>query len=147
MKYYFGYGSNMWVEQMQMRCPHSRKIGTARLDAHRWIITTRGYAGIVKSIENYVLGTLYEISPSDEASLDKYEGVSLGHYRKEQHPVCWDDATQTALVYVDPVATEGSPKPEYMARINAGLGDAHLPDDYVARYIRPFILAQNPNRT
>lgn len=141
MKYYFGYGSNLWVEQMRLRCAHSRKIETARLDGYRWIITTRGYASIVKSDGDYVLGTMYEISAPDEVSLDKYEGVSAGHYRKEQHAVSLDRATKTALVYVDSITEEGSSKTEYIARINAGLADAQLPEDYVTRYIRPFIPA------
>ncbi len=31
---YFGYGSNMWVDQMDRRCPKNKYIGTAVL--HDW---------------------------------------------------------------------------------------------------------------
>ena len=31
---YFGYGSNMWIDQMNRRCPENKYIGTAVL--HDW---------------------------------------------------------------------------------------------------------------
>ena len=135
----FAYGSNMWQAQMRRRCPQSHLLGPAQLHGYRWIITTRGYANIVAHAQGVVMGMLYAISPSDEAALDDFEGVAQGNYRKEMVEVQQGGEVFSALVYVDPIQVEGVPQLEYIARINAALNDAQLPDDYVATVIRPFI--------
>lgn len=35
---YFGYGSNVWLDQMNRRCPENKYIGTAVL--HDWYLST-----------------------------------------------------------------------------------------------------------
>jgi len=138
---YFAYGSNLWRRQMVMRCPGQRAIGAGRLPGWRWIITARGYASIVRSEPDYVLGTAYDLSESDVLSLDRFEGVDQGHYRKERIRVDVEGRSLDCLVYIDPVVEEGSPQEEYIVRINNGIHDAGLATDYVARYLRPFIPA------
>lgn len=139
MKLHFGYGSNMWDAQMRKRCPQSKKVGVARLRSYRWIISTRGYANVVASTADEVEGVLFELSQSDEDSLDRYEGVASGSYRKVDLPVLHDGREVVALVYIDPVTAEGSPEEEYVKRINLGLKDAKLSEGYVTRYVRKFI--------
>jgi cation transport regulator ChaC len=141
MKSYFAYGSNMWDAQMMARCPDSRKLGHARLPGFRWIISTRGYANVVESPEDEVEGVLFEISESDERSLDRHEGVASGKYRKAELSVLHAGQAVNALVYVDPITTEGHARQEYITRINAALGDAGLSDAYIARQVRRFIPA------
>ena len=141
MKTYFAYGSNMWNDQMSKRCPQSKKLGNARLLGYRWIISKRGYANVVKADADAVEGVLFEISDSDERELDRFEGVSSGSYRKENLSVSTNTGHQVALVYVDPIAEEGMAKQEYFKRINAGVSDARLSEDYVERVIRRFIPA------
>jgi len=136
---YFAYGSNLWRQQMTSRCPEHRKTGAGRLNGWHWIITTRGYASIVASKCDYVLGTVYELSESDEQNLDLFEGVSQGNYRKETVMVVVDGQQSSCLVYIDEVTETGQPKTEYIARINNGIRDATFPDEYVTRYLRPFI--------
>jgi gamma-glutamylcyclotransferase len=138
---YFAYGSNLWRQQMTSRCPEHRERGTGSLKGWRWIITTRGYASIVVSKSDYVLGTVYELSEADLLSLDQFEGVSRGNYRKEMISVNVDGRELSCLVYIDPVIEEGAPKDEYIARINSGIKDAGFPDEYITRYIRPFVPA------
>jgi gamma-glutamylcyclotransferase len=140
MNFYFAYGSNMWDRQMGMRCPESKKLGIARLSGYRWIITTRGYANVVESTHDEVQGVLFEISDSDEVSLDKYEGVASGCYDKAKLLVMMGNQKVEALVYLDPIVEQGAPREEYIQRINAGLADAMLSDDYVAQ-VRKFIPA------
>lgn len=142
MRLYFAYGSNMWDAQMKMRCPQSKKVGVARLLGYRWIISKRGYANIVKSMEDEVEGVLFEISATDEVSLDNYEGVSSGSYHKVDLPVLYKEQEKVALVYVDSVTVEGCPQQKYIQRINSGLADAKLSDAYVTRYVRRYIPAQ-----
>ena len=138
---YFGYGSNLWLEQMAFRCPEHRVLGLGRLQGYRWFISSRGYANIAVSADDFVLGLVFEISQSDEKSLDKYEGVHRGLYRKENLPVLIGNESLDCLVYVDPVEEEGRPKAEYIARINKGIRDAKLPLEYVERCIRKYVPA------
>jgi hypothetical protein len=88
-----------------------------------------------------VLGTVYELSEDDERCLDRFEGVENGSYRKEELGVNVNGREVNCLVYIDPVAEEGDPKEEYIARINLGIQDAGLSEEYVTRYLRPFIPA------
>ncbi|MBI3039282.1 gamma-glutamylcyclotransferase [bacterium] len=139
MKYYFAYGSNMWETQIIKRCPDSRKIGIARLSGYRWIISSRGFANVVISNKDAVEGILYEISASDESTLDKCEGVDSGGYGKAMLCVIHKGKEKKALVYIDPTVHEGKPKPEYIERLNSALSDANLSMAYITRYVRNFI--------
>ena len=139
MKLYFAYGSNMSTKQMRERCPNRRLISSGVLLGYRWIISERGYANIIRSALDRVYGVVYEISPFDERELDGYEGVNSGCYRKELLSVEIKGRPQDCLVYVDPTEGEGSPRAEYVDRINQGIADADLPADYVERYIRKFM--------
>lgn len=139
MRLYFAYGSNMWNEQINKRCPDSTKLGIARLAGYRWIISTRGYANVVESLNDEVEGVLFEISESDEQTLDAKEGVGSGGYQKGELTVVLGAKAMVALVYLDPVITEGAPIPEYIERINQGLADAQLSEAYVTRQVRKFI--------
>ncbi len=138
---YFAYGSNLWKQQMRARCPEHVEIGAGRLNGWRWIITRRGYASIVASKGDYVLGAVYELSEPDILNLDRFEGVERGIYSKEFITVEMAGRDVSCLVYIDPVFEEGEPKEEYIARINNGIQDAGFPDEYTVRYLRPFILA------
>jgi hypothetical protein len=141
---YFAYGSNMWLEQMKRRAPDHERIGRATLAGHRWIISTRGVANVVVSDADVVEGTLFRISKADEKSLDNWERVAEGAYGKHDRIVHCDGADHAGvLVYIDPITERGEPNREYIGRINNGLRDAGLSEDYVNKYIRPVI----PERT
>ncbi|MCG6538286.1 MAG: gamma-glutamylcyclotransferase [Syntrophales bacterium LBB04] len=140
-KLYFAYGSNLWLKQMENRCPGHKVKGTGILEDYRWIISKRGYANIVKSISDEVRGVVYELTEADERSLDNCEGVNIGSYRKEMIAVKIDGQVHECLVYVDPVEEEGKPKHEYIDRINKGIVEAKLAVNYVDKYVRKFIPA------
>jgi gamma-glutamylcyclotransferase len=138
---YYAYGSNLWRQQMLARCPDQRVISAGCIHGWRWIVTTRGYASIVESKGDYVLGTVYELSEADVLNLDLFEGVAQGSYHKEIIVVEAEGQEMNCLVYIDPVTVEGQPKEEYISRINNGIEDAKLPVEYVTRYLRSFIPA------
>lgn len=139
MGLYFAYGSNLWLGQMRDRCPDHRIVGHGILSGYRWIISSRGYANIVEATQDEVHGVVYEISESDEENLDKAEGVASGSYRKEWLKVVVNGVATSCLVYRDPTQSEGSPRDEYIRRINLGIEHAELPEDYVKNYIRKFV--------
>ena len=172
---YFGYGSNLWRQQMEQRCPHSEYKGVARLNDYKWLINERGYANVVeiprhksleaeeepslssaKAYEDEVWGLVYTLQPSDEARLDRNEGVPIA-YTKEWL-VCdfWSvedgagPANLTAkpeqvdmLVYINrEQVTPSAPKKEYIYRMNKGIDDAvdeGVPEKYVEKVVRKFI--------
>ena len=138
---YFAYGSNLSISQMDKRCPHNIPLDIGRLNGYRWIISNRGYANVIESENDYVLGRIYKINNTDEASLDKDEGVKLVNsgYDRTTLPIVVDGVSYDCLVYVDPIKEEGPPKDEYVNRINLGLADSEFPTEYVEKYIRPKI--------
>ena len=135
---YFAYGSNLSFAQMKRRCPENTPMGIGILHGYRWIISSRGYANVVKSDLDYVMGRIYKINKQDEDNLDKKEGYNSVHssYEKEILPIIADGISCNCFVYVDPVVQEGPPKNEYIDKINAGLVDSSFPDEYVEKYIR-----------
>jgi AIG2-like family len=122
----------------------------------RWIINRKGYASVIPSSEDRVLGFIYELNPKDETSLDGYEQVNV-NYEKRTLPVQLitspgDGETATtetiqALIYIDFTnTTPDNPKTEYIYRINMAMQDAlkkGIPQSYIDKYIRPFIPAES----
>ncbi|KAF2275662.1 uncharacterized protein EI97DRAFT_443091 [Westerdykella ornata] len=111
---YFGFGSNLWLHQMELRCPTSKYLGLARLSGYKWIINDRGYANVVQvssdtamdgindddnnesRYANVVFGLVYSLLPEDESRLDENEGVPVA-YTKELLPVdFWRSPNGTA---------------------------------------------------
>ena len=90
-RYYIAYGSNLNVQQMQMRCPHAKVVGTATLDG--WELLFKGSkTGSYLTIEECEGGTVpvavWEVAESDEAALDRYEGFPVFYYKKELRLHC-----------------------------------------------------------
>jgi len=124
---------------MNDRCLNNSKIGIGQLSGYRWIISTRGYANVVKSSNDDVWGVIYEISIQDEAKLDGYEGVSTKCYLKENLDILIDRRIKNCLTYVDPITEIGIPSYTYSNTINEGILDSKLPEEYVEKYLRPKI--------
>jgi hypothetical protein len=160
---------------MKTRCPTSQYLGIARLRAYKWIINDRGYANVVpstststpnhqakkKQAHDYkteVYGLVYSLQPSDEARLDKNEGVPVAYTKELLECDFWaSDSTEhkldtskppsekakKMLVYIDRKRTEPStPRQEYVYRMNRGIKDAvrlGVPEGYVSGVMRSFI--------
>ncbi|KAJ4337769.1 hypothetical protein N0V95_008248 [Ascochyta clinopodiicola] len=159
---YFGYGSNLWLHQMAIRCPTSQYLGVARLPHYTWLINDRGYANIVeanetsRSYSDEVYGLVYSLLPEDEKRLDRNEGVPVA-YTKELIPCdFWPSnthekadtslppvETRDMLVYIDRNrTTPDRPREEYVYRMNQGIRDAverGVPEEYVRDVMRKFI--------
>lgn len=99
---YLAYGSNLNIEQMARRCPTARVLGPAKLKEYR--VTFRGMDGsAVMNIEPDAAGVvpvlLWEIEPTDETALDRYEGFPR-LYRKEIVTVTFKSERIKAMVYI-----------------------------------------------
>ena len=85
-RYYIAYGSNLNIPQMMTRCPTARIIGTSEIPDYR-LLYKGSQTGAYLTIEPYEGGSVpvavWEVSPDDEAALDRYEGFPRFYYKKE----------------------------------------------------------------
>lgn len=85
-RYYLAYGSNLNVQQMEMRCPSARMIGTATLENYRLMFKgskTGSYLTIEPEEGCSVPVGVWEVTSRDEFALDRYEGFPTFYYKKE----------------------------------------------------------------
>ena len=107
-KLYLAYGSNLNLEQMAHRCPTAKVVGKAEINNMQLLF--RGpYESAVATIEprkgSAVPILVWEITPEDEAALDRYEGFPF-LYRKENFKVSLDGKKVSGMAYV---MNEGRP--------------------------------------
>jgi gamma-glutamylcyclotransferase len=136
---------------MARRCPESKFVGLGILRGWKWFINNRRYANVVRSSDDIVYGLVYEISLSDEASLDRSEGVPWAYIKQTMEIELQlvdngEDRVVQGLVYVDEKRVEeGEPWEEYVYRMNMGINDAAargLPKWYIDKYMRRAIPAE-----
>jgi gamma-glutamylcyclotransferase (GGCT)/AIG2-like uncharacterized protein YtfP len=143
MPLYFAYGANMDVAAMAKRCPASRPLGLARLPRHRWIISTDGYANVLRDPRREVHGMLWELALADVPVLDRFEDVPR-LYRKVTQPVIAAAGIRRALVYIGRASEAGRPRAGYLddvirAAESAGLPTAHIAEMRLYGSSRPAI--------
>lgn len=101
-KLYLAYGSNLNLKQMANRCPTAKVLGASQINDHR-LLFRGAHAGAVATIEPFKGGNVpvlvWEITPVDEAALDRYEGWPF-LYRKETIKVKLGGKTVKAMVYI-----------------------------------------------
>lgn len=135
---YAAYGSNMDPEQMLERCPHSPAAGTGWLAD--WRLTFGGeelgwdgaLAMIVPDPGHHVFVALYELSPHDQDTLDRWEGADSGLYTRIKERVQTLDGEVLATVYVLEGYEGGLPSARYVGLIAEGAQAAGAPEEYVA---------------
>lgn len=84
-KYYIAYGSNLNIEQMGFRCPDSRIAGVSMLEGWQLLFKgskTGSYLTIERKEGSCVPVAVWEVSESDEKSLDRYEGCPNFYYKR-----------------------------------------------------------------
>lgn len=150
---YFAYGSNLNPEQMARRCPGARLIGPARLEGYRLCWPRPwgpedpgGVLGIepAHAAKDAVWGGVWVVSEENLKSLDRYEGVAQGEYRRGWVEVKMSEraATDTreplgglaACLTYFAVPSDGAPFPParwYLDTVVNGARALGLPRDYV----------------
>lgn len=138
MALYAAYGSNMDPAQMASRCPHSPQAGTGWLDG--WRLTFGGedigwegaLATVVEEPGSRVFVVMYELSDYDEASLDRWDGATLGYYSKLRVRITTLDGDVLAWLYVLNDYEGGLPSARYLGIMADAAEAAGAPHDYVA---------------
>jgi len=122
---------------MAERCPHSPRAGTGWLDG--WRLTFGGedmgwegaLATVVEDKDARVFVVLYELSETDEEALDRWDGATLGYYRKLRVRVATLDGDVLAWLYVLNDYEGGLPAARYLGIMADAAEAAGAPVDYV----------------
>lgn len=143
IRLYFAYGSNISLEQMQLKCFNPRVIGVARLDGHR--IGFYGYSSIwdgavetvIPDTQSQVWGVLYQLEAGDWESLDNCQDVRADgtgayfHYPVEV--LAGQQIIREATIYKkDRLGQPQLPSAQYLSVIVKGAKEQGLPENYVA---------------
>lgn len=120
---YIAYGSNLNLEQMSLRCPTARVVGTSVLKDWR-LLFRGGQTGAVATVERFrdrcVPVLVWQIQPPDEAALDRYEGWP-NLYRKEELRVSLNGKTRKVMIYImNEILPYGEPSRNYFNTIRDG---------------------------
>jgi len=126
---YVAYGSNLNLKQMGWRCPKAKVVGIGMLKD--WQLTFRGVATIEPEEGAETPVAVWDIQPSDEMALDRYEGYpSL--YHKENVTVTMADGSElTAMVYIMNRGYPALPNQGYFNTIRQGYDDVGLDPTYL----------------
>jgi hypothetical protein len=123
--------------QMAERCPHSPRRGSGWLEGWRLAFGGEelGWEGALATVfeesGQRVFVVLYDLSDSDEESLDQWDGVSLGFYRKAKVRVETRDGDVLAWLYVLNAYEGGLPAARYLGIMADAAESAGAPADYV----------------
>ncbi len=123
---------------MAIRCPHSPQRGTGWLEG--WRLAFGGedlgwdgaLATVVEAEGERVFVVLYELSDPDEASLDEWDAVTLGYYRKLRVRVHEAEGDVLAWLYVLNDYEGGLPSARYVGIMADAADAAGAPAEYVA---------------
>lgn len=138
MALYAAYASNMDPNQMAQRAPHSPQRGSGWLVG--WRLTFAGedvgfegpLATVVEDALGQVFVMLYDLTTTDETSLDGWEGGGESLHHKLRVRVQTLDGEALAWVYVLDAYEGGLPSARYLGILADAAETAGAPDDYVA---------------
>lgn len=129
----FAFGANLDEAGMAHRCPGARPAGVARLPGWRFLTNRCGWGTIVPCPDGVVYGLLWRLTAADVASLDDYEGLPEGLYRRGQIEVFAPEGRPVkAWAYFAADSEPGPPQPGYLEQVAAAAIRLGLPAEYVA---------------
>ncbi|HYA71770.1 MAG TPA: gamma-glutamylcyclotransferase family protein [Roseiarcus sp.] len=128
---YIAYGSNLHIGQMRQRCPRAIKVGSTKVPNTRLVF--RGVADVEPCDGATLHVGVWHITQDCERSLDVYEGVRHGLYRKEYLPLQvrrnGRETIEDALIYIMNRGGYHSPSQFYFDTIRIGYDNFGLPVD------------------
>ncbi len=136
---YFAYGSNMDPEQMAHRCPGGVSLGRARLADHRLAFTYDSvrWGGGVGTVEpdpgDETWGVLWELDEGHLDTLDRYEGVAAGIYRRGTVRVETGEGPCEAVIYIATDTRHRRPSKRYVRTLVRGAHAHGFPEGYIRR--------------
>lgn len=125
---YIAYGSNINLEQMKFRCPHSKVVGTSEIKGYE--LEFRGVATIVPKENVSVPVLIWELDDRNLPTLNKYEGYP-NFYRQEKMSFEMDGKTYKGMAYLMNRGTISPPSPQYYNTILQGYQENGLDESYL----------------
>lgn len=140
---YFAYGSNMSISRLKQRVPSAEALGCHALRQHdlRFHKSSKDGSGKCNVFytgddKDVVFGVLFEIDPSEKASLDKAEGLGNGYDEKIVAVLAAYGYSVEATTYIAIIIDEHlKPYSWYVNHVLVGASETPLPDEYVQRKI------------
>ena len=97
--FYIAYGSNMNLQQMDYRCPNSKRICNGEL--HGWKLVFNCHADVIKGEKNDVVtAVVWNIADEDWKMLDRYEGYPSYYVKEIVNVILENGKKEKAIVYV-----------------------------------------------
>lgn len=119
----------MHTVHMKKKCPDARVIAKSWL--HGYQLAFQGFmtgarATVIPSEGSEVPVIVWEISKSDEDTMDIFEGARLGYRIKETMEVEVDGEMKEALIYTMPPNPCGRPLDSHLRAISAGYREFNM---------------------
>jgi gamma-glutamylcyclotransferase (GGCT)/AIG2-like uncharacterized protein YtfP len=135
---YLAYGANTHRAAMSFRCPEAEFVGTARLDGYA--LAFRGVADVRPAKGQTVRLALWDISATDLAALDRFEGYPRLYTRQQVtftplvlHRRTVLPTTAKAWIYrMTPGRALAPPPASYLETLRTGYADCGLPTGQLA---------------
>lgn len=125
---YIAYGSNINLEQMKYRCPHSKVVGISEIKDYE--LEFRGVATIVPNKGASVPVLIWELDNRDLPTLNRYEGYPR-LYRQEKMAFEMDGKTYEGMAYLMNRGTISPPSQQYYNTILQGYRENGLDESYL----------------
>lgn len=133
-KKYIAYGSNLNLEQMAVRCPTAKVVGTGMIKDHELLFRGSRWSAVatVEPKEGTSVPVLvWDIGPEDEKYLDVYEGFPR-LYGKEMLEVETENGIESIMAYTMNAGRPiGAPSSHYYNVIEQGYIDAGFDVNYL----------------
>lgn len=125
---YIAYGSNINLEQMAYRCPHSKAVGTSEIKDYE--LEFRGVATIVPNKGAIVPVLIWELDERDLPVLNRYEGWPR-LYRQETMSFELNGREVEGMAYLMNYGELSPPSPQYYNTILQGYRENGLDEKYL----------------
>ncbi len=130
-KLYFAYGSNMNQKQMEYRCPDAFPVAIGRLSRFKFLINSSGVASIIESEIDDTFGVIWQISQTNETTLDRYEGVAKSIYKKIILTADVEEDKVSCLCYQALNNKYGIPREGYLEKVIKGARSFSLNREWI----------------
>ena len=127
---YIAYGSNINLEQMAYRCPHSKVVGTSEIK--NFELEFRCVATIVPKENASVPVLIWELDERDLPTLNRYEGYPR-LYRQEKMPFELDGQSYEGMAYLMNHGEISPPSQQYYNTILQGYRENGLDESYLQK--------------
>lgn len=127
---YIAYGSNINLEQMAYRCPHSKVVGTSEIK--NFELEFRGVATIVSKENASVPVLIWELDERDLPTLNRYEGYPR-LYRQEKMNFELDGQSYEGMAYLMNHGEISPPSQQYYNTILQGYKENGLDESYLQK--------------